>query len=449
MVLFSLPTLLTSKTITKKSYFRKNHLHSEFSGRPGIITAGSLAAALEAAQADIADEAARTRAGFSRIPDPGSSNNQGRISADDASILKAKFPFLKDYSDEYIQTTPLDALIRAETTAFKLKEMEKGANIDDMLALNRDKLASTIIKVMAGVDNRWDQLHPARFLPGASCSAKQLWLQARELLGNAGHPALSSYDMASVGLQGCISSKGWTLIANPGSSQLRVRYFSITCCSSKVISTRDNKDSSEYSASIEELGEFKLALRALRVAMGFVHPWNKSIEALSSFFEQTDFCAVETVLLDKRASLLSGFTDFVLEENSNRWRAKESFISAGEMKEAWSSYIATRPQLLLASVKAVFPSRQQQRPSGGQGNQQRAQQQPNQGPATAAAMSLPNPYFDNICVRWNQGRCLAAPGTCTTKKGLALRHCCNFRPNPATHPHDICQGNHAACFYHR
>lgn len=403
---------------------------------------------MSAVRADLADESARTRAGFGQIPDPGTAprpNLNNRISAADTATLKQKFPFLKDYSDEYVQTTPLEAMIRAETTAFKLKEMERGACMDDTLANNRDNLVSTLITVLAGYDNRWDQLHAARFLPGASCSSKQLWLFAREILGNVGHLALSSYDMASVGLQGCVSSKGWTIIANPGSSQLKVRYFSITSCSSKVLSTRNNTEVDEVSATIEELGEFKLALRALRVAMGFVHPWNKSIEALSGFFEQSDFCLAETGALEKRAALLSNFTDFILEENSNRWRAKEAFISTGEMKEAWSAFISTRPQMLLASVKAANSGRQQQqRPPN---NNQQQQKHPNQSLATA--MAMPNPYFDNICVRWNQGRCLAAPGTCTTKKGLALRHVCNFRPDPSTHPHNICQGNHAACFYHR
>jgi hypothetical protein len=50
---------------------------------------------------------------------------------------------------------------------------------------------------VAGQDNRWDVLHPARFLPGASCSAKAIWLAAREVLGNTGHQALSSYDMGA------------------------------------------------------------------------------------------------------------------------------------------------------------------------------------------------------------------------------------------------------------
>ncbi len=48
-----------------------------------------------------------------------------------------------------------------------------------------------------------------------------------------------------------------------------------------------------------------------------------------------------------------GICDFILEENSNRWRAKEGFITTGEMKESWSAFISTRPQTLLATVKAA------------------------------------------------------------------------------------------------
>jgi hypothetical protein len=56
---------------------------------------------------------------------------------------------------------------------------------EEKRALNRDKLAATTIRMLAGVDNRWDQIHPARFLPGAACSAAQLWLLARENMGNS------------------------------------------------------------------------------------------------------------------------------------------------------------------------------------------------------------------------------------------------------------------------
>ncbi len=59
---------------------------------------------------------ARTEAGFPSITDPGASAGPtltARITAEDAAILKKKFPFLKEYSNEYLQSTQLDVLIRA------------------------------------------------------------------------------------------------------------------------------------------------------------------------------------------------------------------------------------------------------------------------------------------------------------------------------------------------
>ncbi len=88
----------------------------------------------------MADEAARTKAVFPSITDPGSSSGPpmtARVTAEGAAILK-KFPFLKEYSNEYIQTTQLDVLIRAETTANKLRELEKGADLEDTLAILRE-----------------------------------------------------------------------------------------------------------------------------------------------------------------------------------------------------------------------------------------------------------------------------------------------------------------------
>ena len=47
-------------------------------------------------------------------------------------------------------------------------------------------------------------------------------------------------------------------------------------------------------------------------------------------------------------------------------------------------------------------------------------------------MKLPNHLFlDGVCVMWNMGKCLKAPGTCTSKRGNVLKHVCNFRPDPA------------------
>ena len=125
-------------------------------------------------------------------------------------------------------------------------------------------------------------------------------------------------------------------------------------------------------SEVLELGEFKCALRALREAMNFVHPWNKSVAALEGFLIQSQYCMVDLAGLDKQATLLSQFVDYVLRENSNRWRGLEAFITIGELKPTWESFFGGRPQSAL--VKAKHPQQphhqpqQQGQPRQGGGN---------------------------------------------------------------------------------
>jgi hypothetical protein len=81
--------------------------------------------------------------------------------------------------------------------------------------------------VKAGQDDRNENLHPCRFLPAPICAAKELWLHAREVLGPAGLPPVSCFDMAAVGLAGYVTSRGWIEIHNPGSASLSLRLFNI------------------------------------------------------------------------------------------------------------------------------------------------------------------------------------------------------------------------------
>jgi hypothetical protein len=218
---------------------------------------------LRIAEEALQDETNRSRAGFSSgpTPDPGADQPPNP----DLGSIKKKFSFLAEYSDEFISKNGLDTIIKLESTALRLKEAEKGRATEEKLAMNRDELAATTIRVMAGVDNRWDQIHPARFLPGAACSAAQLWLLARDSMGNSPQTPVSSYDMAAIGLRGCVSSKGWVNIANPGGSGIRLAQFSMTGSTSSKSnsSTSNSKDEDEQ---IEGIAEFKLALRALRAA---------------------------------------------------------------------------------------------------------------------------------------------------------------------------------------
>ncbi len=308
---------------------------------------------LRIAEEALADESNRSRAGFKSGPTPDPGADQPATM--DLDSIKKKFSFLAEYTDEFISKNGLDTIIKLESTALRLKEAEKGRATEEKLALNRDELAATTIKVMAGVDNRWDQIHPARFLPGAACSAAQLWLLARDSMGNSPQTPVSSYDMAAIGLRGCVSSKGWVNIANPGGSGIRLAQFSMTGSTSSKPSSSSSTSKDEDN-QIEGLAEFKLALRALRGAMSFALPWNWSVDAILGFMEQANYCQTELGGNEKQARVLTRFTDYILEENANRWRGKQAFVSTGEMKEAWSSFYSTLPSQA-ASKKSQFQPR--------------------------------------------------------------------------------------------
>jgi hypothetical protein len=53
---------------------------------------------------------------------------------------------------------------------------------------------------------------------------------------------------------------------------------------------------------VRDLGEFKLALRALPTSTQFVCPWNMSFLALEGFLIQTDYCKAELAGDDRPTS---------------------------------------------------------------------------------------------------------------------------------------------------
>ncbi len=75
--------------------------------------------------------------------------------------------------------------------------------------------------------------------------------------------------------------------------------------------------------------------------MSFALPWNRSADAILGFMEQSNYCHSDLGGSEKQARTLTRFTDYILEENANRWRGKQAFVSTGEMKEAWSSFYST------------------------------------------------------------------------------------------------------------
>ena len=234
-----------------------------------------------------------------------------------------------------------------------------------------------------------------------------------------------------------MSAKGWVEIHNPSSPFLSIKMFSMNSCVAKSKST-----DSEF-PELEDLSELKAALRVLRGAMAFVHPWNRSIDALENFFIQNNFCTSELSGSDRQALLLGQFIDYILVENASRWRGMEPFLDTRSLRNTWSDFIS---QKNINKTKQQHPKQQ-----GQQAKQNYPQQQGQQGQQyqlPSARLNLPAHLFrDDICVIYNIGKCLKQPGSCFTKGGKPLRHVCNHRPDP-TKLDVACGQNHMAKLFH-
>ena len=265
--------------------------------------------------------------------------------------LKKKFPFLNQYSDDFIRSAGPLMLIKAEAASRKLQEYDRGRRAEDKLMANRESLASTSYPVMAGSDNRLDAIHPSRFLPGAACPATKLWLKARETIGSGGHVPLSTYDLGSIGLSGCVSPRGWVEIHNPASTSISIKMFALGNTEKK--GRHNDADFCE----MEDLSELKNAVRTLRAAMTSVHPWNRSVDALESFLIQSAFCSADLASVSKQVPVLTKFIDFVLQENANRWRDMEPFLTTRELRATWSDFYSQKAASLQKLPSAHQPAK--------------------------------------------------------------------------------------------
>jgi hypothetical protein len=103
---------------------------------------------IEGARALMDDEAARTGPiNHSEGPAPISA-----LTDSDLAALRAKFLFLKEFSDGFIRANKPDCLMRMETANMKLREAERTKDADDKLAHNRMNIS--VISVDMGVDDR-------------------------------------------------------------------------------------------------------------------------------------------------------------------------------------------------------------------------------------------------------------------------------------------------------
>ena len=111
------------------------------------MTEEDLAATSEDAEQIIFEEAVRCRQPTVSSAGPPSASSPPALSYADIAALKESFPLLAEFSDDFIRSTPRGDLMKLQSTAYKLKEAEKGKDADKKLAANKAALATKFYKV--------------------------------------------------------------------------------------------------------------------------------------------------------------------------------------------------------------------------------------------------------------------------------------------------------------
>ncbi len=400
------------------------------------------------------------------IPDPGSSLNRfttDRVDRVNLAAFRAQIPNLTNLTDDFVLNTPMSLRLKMESNSMKRGTADKARNLEDRLMANHDNIAATVIIIPEGTDDRNSCLHSSRFLPPAVCSAGEMWLAARDAIGPSGHPPVCAFDMAAVGMAGYVTPRGYAEMHNPGSTSMSLKLFHIgNMCSkvaaSKRISLTGGEEALEVGDSMKDVAsfqDFKHSLRAARMAMQFIYPWNFSLAALENFMLNSNFLAKDVGPGSAAISILSAFCDHVFLLNAERWRARKEFLDIIELGSVWATWHISRgiTSSSSADTKGGKPKSKQtsqqgphnsnrnpfQRPrngfqpsqqSGSQAGSSGQSRQPNQRQGAPAGGT---PGNDDICGRFNRDSCpnMNRP-QCTLANGAVLRHVCNYRTGPNT-----------------
>ena len=110
-----------------------------YSGMPEVLAAPDLEHHVLTARSMLEDELLHNSRPTPAVTLPISAASRGG----NLLNLKRKFPFLNQYSDEFILASGPLTLIKAETASRKLQEFDRGRKAEDKLLANRESLAST------------------------------------------------------------------------------------------------------------------------------------------------------------------------------------------------------------------------------------------------------------------------------------------------------------------
>ena len=103
------------------------HTTTNLSGLPTAMTSGDLHTTTTAATAIIREEQTRQQ----HLQDPAA--RWAVLDSTHLDSLKKRHTFLNEYNDDFLASTPLETLLKLESTSIKLHNLERGNNVDEKL----------------------------------------------------------------------------------------------------------------------------------------------------------------------------------------------------------------------------------------------------------------------------------------------------------------------------
>ena len=284
----------------------------------------------------------------SRDPD-----EEEEVEEDEEIEIWKLLPHLKSVPEKMLKKLDVSAILQLNSALAKESKNSEKLSISSRMAQYADQLARKPAKVKAGEDDRCTLLHEGRFLGGASCSAQELWLQARKQLGAKGVQPLGNYELDSVGCGGSVTPKGWQTIHDPSSQEMKLKHFYLPNVSSSGLSSKKlNLDEGEETVmignslrEIADLEGYKGALNTFREAMSAALPWNRSSGAIVGFMTNSNYLQQDLGSNSRRTAILVEFTDYILSWNAMNWQNNQPFVSTDDMAHIWQNWKGKRASL--------------------------------------------------------------------------------------------------------
>lgn len=335
------------------------------------------------------------------VADPGeASEDETEDPARDLQVWRL-LPHLRSLPEAMLKKLPPSAIFQLNAALAKDSKNAAKMNVNSRLAANAQQMASNPRKVPAGLDNRREVLHKARFLGGSSCASTELWLSARKEIGPEGITAIGNYDLDSLGCGGSVTPKGWLAIHNPASQEMKLKLFYLpnvasTGFSAKKVKLEGDDEALSIGDSLREIADldgYKAALNTAREAMHSALPWNRSICAIVGFMQNTNYLQADLAGNSKRANILAEFTDYIFGRNALNWENGHAFLTTDDLAHVWSNWRGKRAALFVKEERKEKSSSVKK---------------------------------NDICRKYNAGKCdKQAKKECKTPYGRTLRHVCN------------------------